>query len=705
MFIGVPVYMDRGDYIFQTTGPFYTSWVADEHDSEWYLNKIISENQGNLVVLWDGGATKYQLKAAAAHLALEDIGISIPEPDWENGKYLVPNDFPPIAEHFNERCGAGFHKFVKQAANLGLFVYSMYTDANAVYTEKIVSEKQFIGYNAGEAFAFRLDPKFGADEKTASTFTLETAADGFRNSIKQYFQTRRDNGWDTFLVTSGSFHVDFEIASGGNDVIPHIEGFAFRNLNFGMSLCRGIYKQCSLPLWGCYLAHEHYAYLPYDFPQRWQGLDAAYYLAYMNGSKVSVQECGSWWQQSDHIPDTPMHKVPKFDAGDISINNPHDYKHLVKEARKHYPAIGYDSEVCKKYRKSVSDFYNYIKENGTPEGQPEITFAALKGRYDFCSAEYSPNSAIASAYPVAEHNLAWFENHPEKSWQAFRNAIFPENNSFTPYRNAHFTGTPYGLCDIVSFAAPLTAEYLINNYKVLMFAGWHSAKEEDYNILKEYVAAGGILFLSIAHLSKNIKRNFISYSKDELVNNGDFSELCGVKIKGRGTRYYWALMQENNPIVNSSTSWRTKYGVLCTHLGDIEITDDIEILATDDEQFKPLLISHKYGKGEVIFLNSWEYPGALDANDAPGARTDDIGFPGQIYKYMAKRARGNVYITDDYKEPGINCKDITFSYFPSNNKVYMMNCNFTEKRQFILHFLNREIPITLNPHEFKIFGE
>ncbi|MBO5959252.1 MAG: hypothetical protein J6Q65_03930, partial [Lentisphaeria bacterium] len=344
MYLGVPVYLDRGDYIFQTTGKFYTSWVSENHDPEWYLDRIVEENQGNLVCFWDGGASEFQLKAMAYLEDLEGIGIKVPDPDWVNGKYLVPEDFSACEEMKETRYGAGFYKFVCEAEKRGLYTYSVYTDANPDWGAKIVANPMFIGYNAGEAFSFASGFCKTAVAETAEDMTLEDAANAFGNNIREYFRERTESGWNRFFATSGSFHLDFEIASGGSNVIPFFEGFAFRHLNFGMALCRGIYKQCDLPLWGCYLAHEHYAFLPYSSPMRSKVLDAAYYLAYMNGAKIVVQECGSFWQQSDHVPDTKMHQVPKYDAGSIMINKPSDYKHLVPEARKHYPDINYDSE-------------------------------------------------------------------------------------------------------------------------------------------------------------------------------------------------------------------------------------------------------------------------------------------------------------------------------------------------------------------------
>lgn len=705
MYLGVPVYFDRGDYIFQTTGLYYSSWVSEDHDPEWYLQKVIDDNQGNLVIAWDGDASRDQLKSAAYMEDLAGIGITVPEPDWKNGRDLSPDDFPVIAEKRAERFGAGFYKFVKEAADKGLFVYSIYTNAEKQWAQKIVAEPKFLGYNAGEAFSFGsgfCETKISSDGKTAE-FTLETAAEKFGDNIRNYFQVRQASGWNRFLVTSGSFHLDFEIAAGGDEIIPHMECFAFQHMNFGIALCRGIYQQCDLPLWGCYLAHEHYSFLPYASPLRKKALYAAYYLAYLNGSKITVQESGSWWQQSDHVPDTEMHHVPKYDAGAIFINRPHDYAHLVPEARKHYAKLGYDSQPCRDYRKSVSDFYDFLKRNGTPDGQPEVRFAVLKGRYDFCSQFFSPNSAVAGAGAVAEKNAFWYESTPEKTWELFRHAVLPLNDSYGEYKNFYFSGTPYGLCDIVSLMpGNLTAEYLLAHYKALMFTGWNSAREEDYQLLVDYAKGGGLLFVSIPHLSKNITRNFVSYGADELIHGGDFTELAGVKVKGRGKIINWALARDEKKIMDYP--WNHHYGACFTHLGELEITGEIDMILVDDEQFQPFLIRHRCGKGEVFFLNSWEYPGAFsDSGDwADGSSIHSNGPVGELYKYLAKRARGGVWITDDGEQVGEACKKITFSYFPSTDKVYLLNCDFASAQTFFLHFHGEIRRLTLQSAEFRV---
>ena len=112
---------------------------------------------------------------------------------------------------------------------------------------------------------------------------------------------------------------------------------------------------------------------------------------------------------------------------------------------------------------------------------------------------------------------------------------------FLPNKNLHFGATPYGQADIVSFVNDqVTSDFLIRNYKVLIFSGWNTCSEKQYGTLLNYVRDGGKLFISIPQLSTDVTRNIWQYTREDLVHGGDFSELCGVKVKGRGPRFYWA---------------------------------------------------------------------------------------------------------------------------------------------------------------------
>ena len=696
--IGAPVYLFRGDYVFQSSGKFFTSWVSEDHDAAWYVERAVKDNQGNLVAIWDGGATAQSLKAMADYMALAELGGAVPEPDWEHKKYLTPGDWDVIKKH-PERLGAGLVNMVRQAVARDLYAFVIYADADPRQLKRLQPyRKRFLGCNVGEQFTFRLkdDPNPAAAARIASD--LRGLAENFKHNVRACVRERQKAGWGHIMVTGGIATLDYEVIAGIS--MPVVEDFAVQHLNIASALTRGLYKQFDLPLWGTDLAHEHYSWLPYASKYKFPILTQALRLKYMSGCKLLLLESGNYWQQTDHVEDTLMHRVPKLDFGNISATDPRLSAPYVKEARKHYKNINYQSPVCRRYRKALSDFYDFIKETGTPEGQPEIRIAAIKGNLDMSSMEFNPNAPIAGMYDCAEKDPRWFEAAPEKSWMIFNKVFYPRNNVLGEYLNPFFSGTPYGMTDIVSFAGKLDVDFLSQNYKALLFAGWNTSSAKQYDLLTEYVRRGGTLFVAIPHFSTNRARNYLDYEVGELVNGGDFSELCGVKVKGRGRQFYWAVTPGKvNPL---GISPYRQFGVFMTHRGELEICGKPEILAVESENFQPVLLRHRLGKGTVYFLNSWEYPGALNHDNGPGATRHSLGLIGEVYRKIALDNRGPVFITDDGHAPGKQCTYVVYSYFPSNGRVYLLNADFTGAHAFFLHRRGRKKKITLKPAEFLI---
>jgi hypothetical protein len=328
--------------------------------------------------------------------------------------------------------------------------------------------------------------------------------------------------------------------------------------------------------------------------------------------------------------------------------------------------------------------------------------AIAKGNLDLCSPRFTPNGAVAGAGRLAEIEPQWYEGPPERGWETVRKVFYPLRPLLAPHPNHFLSGSPHGMVDIVSFALDqISAEFLNAHYKALLFCGWNTASDEQYKILTQYVAKGGRLFISIPHLSTNTRRNYSSYTVDELVNHGDFSELCGVKVKGRGARFYWATAPHG--CSELGFKFPRRFGIMGTPMGDIEITDPAaRTLVVDDEEARPLLLRRSYGKGEVFFLNSWAYPGALDVDDGPGATLDSKGLIGAVYQTLAKLSRGNVWITDDRDSPGAECEYITFSYFPEAGKICLLNVDFDRPHAFFLHHFGVADPVELAPSEFRV---
>ncbi len=693
--IGIPVYLHRGDYIFQTSGPFYTSWVSEDHDAAWYIDRAARDNQGNLVSIWDGGATKQSLKAMADWMALKELGHAVPEPDWDRKTNLVPDDWPVIRRH-PERMGAGLVNMVRQAAARGLYSFVFYADVDPRQLKRLRPYRDwFLGCNVGEVFTFRLedDPNPAAGPVVPD---LEKLSNAFLGSVRRVVAARRAAGWTQIMVTGGIATLDYEIL--GGITMPVVEDFAVPHLNAASALARGLTRQFGLPLWGTDLAHEHYSWQPYASPYKFPMLTQALRLKYMSGCKLILLESGSYWQQSDHVEDTPMHAVPKLDLGGIHNTDPRRAAPFVAEARRHYPAINAQSPVCREYRKRLSRFYDFVKREGTPDGQPEVRIASVKGNLDLSSQSFNPNAAIAGQYALAEKDPRWFEAAPERSRVLFDDLFYPRNAGMGEFQNPFFSGTPYGMTDTVSFAGEPDGRFLSAQYKALLFTGWNTATERQYALLLGYVRRGGTLFIALPQLSANANRNYLDYSAGELVNGGDFTELCGVRVKGRGKQFYWGVTPgKDNPL---GISPYRKFGVYLAHRGDVEITGSPEILAVEDETFAPILFRHRLGKGTVYFLNTWEYPGALAPDHGPGATRHSIGLVGEVFRRIALDTRGATYITDDGAAPGRECGWVAWSHFPSNGKTYLLNTDFDSGHAVLLHRGKTTKRIRLKPAGF-----
>ena len=179
-----------------------------------------------------------------------------------------------------------------------------------------------------------------------------------------------------------------------------------------------------------------------------------------------------------------------------------------------------------------------------------------------------------------------------------------------------YCGTPLGEIEFAPIDAP--AEILAQ-YKLLLLLGWNTMDEAQYRSLRAYVEQGGRLFMSVPHATGNESRRFLAEDLEplNLVRNGDFRDLFGVAVKGRGPRL--GRIQgdpavADNPVGGffqvSTTS--TPPPVVPQHplvdLAEVELAG-AEVLATDLASGAPVLVRHRVGAGEAYLLCTHEYPG------------------------------------------------------------------------------------------------
>jgi len=598
---------------------------------------------------------------------------------------------------------------MQEAKAAGLYSVAFYADADPKVSKQFKKlGKSYLGYDFGERFSMALyagstNVDRDMTPAQAQKADLQDAADIFMKKVRDWVDNRHERDWGLVMATSANFYIDYEVAAGVE--VPCTEDFPFGNLTTASAIDRGLFRSYNLPIWGSHLAHEWYSYMPHMNPHKMESLKTAMFLKYMTGAKMIINESGNWALQSSLCEDSPMQSMPR--GGDkLSEKIPDEARPaLIKSAEKLFVNIGHRSPVATEYRKIISDFYDYTKENPAPAGQPEAVIGIAKGNLDLSSGAPAYNGAIAGAYNIAQYNPNWVPGAPEAGFQILENVLFPRPKTmFHPNKNLHFGATPYGQADIVSFVNDnVTSDFLINNYKVLIFSGWNTCSKNQYKVLCEYVKAGGKLCIAIPHLSTDKTRRHDSFELKDLVNKGDFSELCGIKVKGKGNRFYWAT-GPSRKMNDMGLVLARRLGIIAAALGDIEFTnapENYEMLAVDDEDMRPVVVRCKSGKGEVYFVNTWAYPGSLNLNNGAGSLDDERGLMDYLFAYAAKQGRGHAWITgDDFENPDEDCKWIVFSYFPDGGKVCFLNLDYDHERKCVLHYFGDKKFITLQPGEF-----
>ncbi len=584
-------------------------------------------------------------------------------------------------------------------------IYSDYLKPEVVKKVREAAGDTWLGLDYGERYTFRMEAE--EKDKSRGATNLKSLADDLVARAHAHVKKMHENGWGTVMSTGGHFYFDYEVLAGTE--IPLVEDFPFVNMHRSSALARGLCRQYDLPYWGSHLAHDWYSYLPRTNPYKMACLDWALKLKYLDGAKMLINESGNWTCQGSFAPDEPQHFMPKT-PGEKRLGQkmtPELYEPIRKQGEKMFAYVDYRSPVATKYRKILRDFTDFCGENPAPLGQPEAPFAIAKGNFDLWGGDDVPGYAIANAYDLADKDMQWYMGLPEQSWMILENLVWPMPKEITwPDCNNRFGGTPYGQADVVSFAYDnVTAKHLLDNYKALIFVGWNSCSKKQYKILCDYVKGGGRLVISLPHLSCDLNRNYTNFKLEDLVNGGDFSELCGLKVTGKDSRFYWAT---GNSLEKNCLGFAAprRWGVMSQPLGKLQFTgpkENYETLAADDEQFRPVVVRCKSGKGEVFFVNTWAYPAACNRDFGAGSNYVDKGLMGELYAYVMRISHGNVWISGpDFEKPDADCDFISYSYFPDAGKICLMNMDPKNARKCVLHWFGEKDFITLEPNEFRL---
>lgn len=180
-----------------------------------------------------------------------------------------------------------------------------------------------------------------------------------------------------------------------------------------------------------------------------------------------------------------------------------------------------------------------------------------------------------------------------------------------------YSATPYGQVDVVP-AEAAAADF--SRYNLLVFTGWNTMTEELYGKLVEYVKGGGTLFIALPHFCTDT----IQRLEWTFFNDGDLSELCGVKAHDLGGRIEavdfaddqfephlprrFVLSRQNQLFVEDFDEKYTVFGKDVTYFGGELTVTDADVLATS-QRGEPVLLRRRLGQGQTYLLNSYCHPG------------------------------------------------------------------------------------------------
>lgn len=241
---------------------------------------------------------------------------------------------------------------------------------------------------------------------------------------------------------------------------------------------------------------------------------------------------------------------------------------------------------------------------------PKVRFAMLRGTNDVFDGTFGDNVSAHGDMSMA------------RSWSLLK-VFLPHVNwgrRGTDHGRKHrrwYSGTPYGQVDVLPAEAD---QEHYDKYQFIALASWNTMTDEMYRKLVEYVRSGGTLFMSLPQLATDTVQSL----EWTFYNDGDVSELCGIKVHDIGgriekvsfnTRAFrdhlpeeMVLSERNNLFTSDFDETYAVFSQDVTYFaGKIDVSS-AEVLA-ESQRGEPVLLRNDVGEGEVYLLNSYHYQG------------------------------------------------------------------------------------------------
>lgn len=439
--------------------------------------------------------------------------------------------------------------------------------------------------------------------------TMLEAREAYVEYLRDFIDFERESVSDGPLMNVDSSLVFKYHVEAGIDVLCHeaLPGDPHRM----QAAIRGAARAYHKP-WGTHIAMGWYGGVTVDklWMKRWK---TSVYHCYLTGSEFIYPESG-------HLALTEH------------------------QTQKRYEPL---SEEMREARRILREAYQFSLVHTRPAGGPKVRLGIVYGYGDGAPGLWNPYAWGQT------HEEKWLAGAPEAGWELVDGLHRREEwSNYSVQGEVDWSGNPpYGQYDIV----PIEAEVeVLKQYGCLVFLGWNTMTDEIYGKLKEFVAGGGRLLMFLPQLREDSDRG----AEPVLYAEGDFSDLFGVRVTGKGAkdvRGVKFLAQSSVPEYRLAVA-----DVQCDprHLGnftpaELEVTTarvlvghDV-LFGADAEQLarQPVMVENRVGDGLAMLVTLYEYP----ADEAVVGLTRELlrvvsaGEQGEVRLLGSDRVRWAVY--------------------------------------------------------------
>lgn len=473
---------------------------------------------------------------------------------------------------------------------------------------------------------------------------LVEAKDTYIKMQKQVIDVNKELGLKTTANNQAVTLMEYDFEAGID--FPIVE-LVPRNMEQTLNFARGAQRAFKREELGAWLAHQWYGGFRMHDPLKDKRFTLEYLASYIGGVDFVCLEAG-------------FHKITN-----------------------HGCQYGEDHPMAKRYLEQAENFVKFCESDERPEKGPICKVAFVKGNLDGFGRGNS--SSLWGQYC----NEYWGFAAPEHSYrildEVHKALPWTEASNFGDYNYSH--APAYGQYDVVPICAPVD---VLQNYDWLIFCGWNTMTPEIYEKLKEYTKNGGNVLITAAHMRDSIERD----EAGEYVCAEDYEEYLGIKLIGEKLRsndgYKFSydstiegIMYPGPPGFYCDPAWSSGY----VNYEKIEPTTAKTVcyladsFKNDPEFMYPVLTENKYGKGNVVFMATSDYPG------------DAAIFP--FYKVVVKEILTSTHRISDIK---VICDEqVRFAVFEDDKKykVYLLNTDFNFEQKVKVIYKGKEIVKTV----------